>query len=56
MAEKMAASDTTNIGMLKIVTTSAAKQIAESLRVAILEGRIKVDTRLPTEDEVAGRI
>lgn len=49
----MTATDATGIGMLKIVTTSAAKQIAESLRVAIFEGRIKVDTRLPTEDELA---
>jgi len=38
-----------------IVTTSVAKQIAESLRSAIVDGRLKIDERLPTEDELAQR-
>ena len=36
-----------------VVTVSAAKQIAESLRAAIMDGRLKVDERLPTEEELA---
>lgn len=36
-----------------VVTTSVAKQIAESVRQAIVEGRIKVGERLPTEEELA---
>jgi DNA-binding FadR family transcriptional regulator len=36
-----------------VVTTSVAKQIAEGIRQAIVEGRIKVGERLPTEDELA---
>ncbi|PWC39532.1 GntR family transcriptional regulator [Azospirillum sp. TSO35-2] len=38
-----------------VVTTSAAKQIADSLRTAIMDGRLKVDERLPTEEELAQR-
>jgi len=38
-----------------IVTTSVAHQIADNLRAAIVEGRIKADERLPTEDELARR-
>jgi len=34
---------------------SLAKQIAEAIRSAILEGRISADDRLPTESELAGR-
>lgn len=37
----------------KIVTTSAAKQIAADIRQGILDGRLKVDERLPTEGELA---
>ncbi|UEM07168.1 FadR family transcriptional regulator (plasmid) [Skermanella rosea] len=36
-----------------VVTASAARQIAESIRSAILDGRLKVDERLPTEEELA---
>lgn len=43
------------IGYEGIVTASVAKQIAETIRAAILEGRIKVDERLPTEEELAQR-
>lgn len=43
------------IGYEGIVTASVAKQIAETIRAAILEGRIKADERLPTEDELAQR-
>ena len=39
----------------QIVTKSAAKQIAEHIRTAILEGRLKGDERLPTEEELAAR-
>ncbi|MEH6823918.1 MAG: FCD domain-containing protein [Motiliproteus sp.] len=38
-----------------LVTQSLAKQIAENLRAAILDGRLKVDERLPTEEELAAR-
>lgn len=38
-----------------IVTASVARQIADNLRQAILDGRIKADERLPTEDELARR-
>ena len=38
-----------------IVTTSAARQIAERLRTAIVNGHLAVDERLPTEDELAAR-
>lgn len=38
-----------------VVTVSAAKQIAESIRAAIMDGRLKVDQRLPTEEELALR-
>jgi GntR family transcriptional repressor for pyruvate dehydrogenase complex len=38
-----------------VVTASAAKQIAENIRAAILQGRLKVDVRLPSEDELAAK-
>lgn len=38
-----------------LVTESLAKQIAHQLRQAILEGRLKADQRLPTEDDLAAR-
>ncbi len=38
-----------------VVTVSAAKQIADSLRAAIMDGRLKMDERLPTEEELAQR-
>ncbi len=38
-----------------VVTVSAAKQIADNLRAAIMDGRLKVDERLPTEEELAQR-
>lgn len=38
-----------------LVTQGLAIQIAEKIRQAILEGRLKVDERLPTEDELASR-
>ena len=39
----------------QIVTTSAPLQIAESIEQMILDGRLKVDDRLPTEGELAAR-
>lgn len=38
-----------------VVTQSVARQIAESLRTAIIEGHLRVDERLPTEEELAER-
>lgn len=43
------------VGETHIVTASAAKQIAEHIRTAILEGRLKGEERLPTEEELAAR-
>lgn len=43
------------VGYEHIVTASAAKQIAEHIRSAILEGRLKSEERLPTEEELAVR-
>lgn len=37
----------------EVVTVSAARQIAERIRAAILDGRLEVDQRLPTEEELA---
>jgi len=39
----------------QIVTTSAASQIADPLQQAIMDGRLKVDERLPTEEELAAQ-
>lgn len=38
-----------------LVTQSLAKQIAENIRASILDGRLKVDDRLPTEEELAAK-
>lgn len=38
-----------------LVTESLAKQIAENIREAIIKGNLKVDERLPTEEELATR-
>jgi len=38
-----------------IVTASIAKQIATNIREAIVNGQLKVDQRLPTEEELAAR-
>ncbi|HPF59862.1 MAG TPA: FadR/GntR family transcriptional regulator [Candidatus Competibacteraceae bacterium] len=38
-----------------LVTESLAKQIAENIREAILKGSLKIDERLPTEEELAAR-
>ena len=38
-----------------IKTDGLAKQIAESIRESIFSGKLKVDDRLPTEEELAGR-
>jgi GntR family transcriptional repressor for pyruvate dehydrogenase complex len=39
----------------QIVTDSAASQIAESIQQAIIDGRLKVNDRLPTEEDLAAR-
>jgi GntR family transcriptional regulator, transcriptional repressor for pyruvate dehydrogenase complex len=39
----------------EIVRTGLSRQVAESIRAAILEGRLQVDDRLPSEDELARR-
>lgn len=36
-----------------VVRTGVAKQVADKIRVAILDGRLKIDERLPTEEELA---
>jgi GntR family transcriptional repressor for pyruvate dehydrogenase complex len=38
-----------------LVTQGLATQIAAKIRAAILEGRLRVDERLPTEEELAAR-
>src|SRR5512139_1723323 len=38
-----------------LVTDGLAKQIAERLRTAIIDGRLKMNERLPTEEELARR-
>lgn len=38
-----------------LVTEGLAKQISEKIRAAILDGRLAVDARLPTEEELAAR-
>ena len=43
------------IGYDPIVTASAAKQIAEHIRAAILQGKLKKEERLPTEEELAAQ-
>lgn len=39
----------------EIVRTGLSRQVAESIRAAILDGRLQVDDRLPSEDELARR-
>ena len=39
----------------EIVRTGLSRQVAEKIRSAILEGRLKVDDRLPSEEELARR-
>ena len=39
----------------RIVRTSLSRQVAESIRAAILDGRLGVDQRLPDEIELARR-
>ena len=41
------------LGFQAVVTESLAKQIAESIGSAIIEGRLEVNERLPTEAELA---
>ena len=38
-----------------LVTQGLAKQISEKIREAILEGRVRVHERLPTEEELAAK-
>lgn len=37
----------------EVVRTGIAKQVADNIRSAIMDGRLKVDERLPTEEELA---
>ena len=41
------------INFQPVVTESLAKQIAENIRSAIMDGSLKVDEQLPTEEELA---
>ncbi|WP_322994170.1 FadR/GntR family transcriptional regulator [Castellaniella sp.] len=43
------------LGYGQINTRSAASQIADQLQQAIIDGRLKVDERLPTEEELAAQ-
>lgn len=45
----------TDLPYAQIVTASLAGQIADSLEQAIVEGRLKINERLPTEEELAVR-
>jgi len=38
-----------DLDLSNVVTASAAKQIAENIRSAILQGKLKVGVRLPSE-------
>lgn len=38
-----------------VVRGGIARQVADNIRAAILEGRLKIDERLPTEEELARR-
>lgn len=38
-----------------VVRTGVAKQISDEIRSAILDGRLQIDERLPTEEELARR-
>ncbi|MEQ1951385.1 FadR/GntR family transcriptional regulator [Mesorhizobium sp. CN2-181] len=38
-----------------VVRTGLAKQVADEIRAAILDGRLKIEERLPSEDELAKR-
>jgi GntR family transcriptional regulator, transcriptional repressor for pyruvate dehydrogenase complex len=51
MAERAKPRNT--ISFKPVVTDGVAVQIAEKIRESILAGRLKVDDRLPTEDELA---
>jgi GntR family transcriptional repressor for pyruvate dehydrogenase complex len=37
----------------EVVRTGIAKQVAENIRSAIMDGRLKIDERLPTEEDLA---
>ncbi|MGO4117591.1 FadR/GntR family transcriptional regulator [Rhizobium ruizarguesonis] len=37
----------------EVVRTGIAKQVADNIRSAILDGRLKIDERLPTEEDLA---
>jgi DNA-binding FadR family transcriptional regulator len=43
------------LGYRQIVTASASNQIAETIEQAIIDGQLKADDRLPTEEELAVR-
>jgi DNA-binding FadR family transcriptional regulator len=43
------------VSLKPIVTGGVAKQIATNIREAIMDGRLKVDERLPTEEELASQ-
>src|SRR5688572_15128536 len=36
-----------------VVRTGVARQVADKIRTAIMDGRVQVDERLPTEEELA---
>ncbi|MBP2551055.1 DNA-binding FadR family transcriptional regulator [Neorhizobium galegae] len=42
-----------NLRYDEVVRSGIAKQVAENIRSAIMDGRLKIDERLPTEDDLA---
>jgi DNA-binding FadR family transcriptional regulator len=39
----------------EVVRTGVAKQVSDNIRAAIMDGRLQIDERLPTEEELAKR-
>jgi DNA-binding FadR family transcriptional regulator len=44
-----------SINYQPLISTGLARQVAESIREAILSGQLRADERLPTEEELASR-
>jgi DNA-binding FadR family transcriptional regulator len=42
-----------NLRYDEVVRSGIAKQVAENIKSAIMDGRLKIDERLPTEDDLA---
>ncbi len=42
-----------NLDYSNVVKSGLSKQVADNLKAAIMDGRLKIDERLPTEDDLA---